>query len=168
MKVNNSIIFLILAIISCGAAIGMLITRNLLHAALLMFVVMFGLAGLFVLAKADVLAVSHLLIYVGGVMILILFGIMLTQNRSEDQKNEMKVQENDKWFPLLISIAGFYGWIRLIEISNLPTNILPGDESKVRQVGFLLTTNYSFIFELVGIFLLIALIGATYIAKKDE
>lgn len=129
---------------------------------------MFGLAGLFVLAKADVLAVSHLMIYVGGVMILLLFGIMLTQKRGAGKTNDIKVLENDKWFPLLITIGGFYGWVKLIELSNLPTIVLPGDESKIRQVGFLFTTQYSFAFELVGVFLLVALVGATYIAKKDE
>lgn len=165
---NNSIAFLVFAFISCGAALGMVITRNLLHAALLMFVVMFGLAGLYVLANADVLAVSHLLIYVGGVMILILFGIMLTQQRANEQTNKLVVLENGKFFPMLIALVTFYGWFKLIEISNLSTQVIPGDESKIRQIGFLLTTQYSFVFEWVGVFLLIALVGATYIAKKDE
>lgn len=165
---NNSIVFLVLACISCGAAVGMLITRNLLHAALLMFIVMFGLAGLFVLAQADVLAVSHLMIYVGGVMVLLVIGIMLTQQRGKVLFNDITVMENAKWFPLLITIAVFYGWFRLIELSNLPTSIIGGDESKIKQVGYLFVTQYSFVFELVGIFLLIALVGATYIAKKDE
>lgn len=165
---NSSIVFLLLACISCGAAVGMLITRNLLHAALLMFVVMFGLAGLFVLAKADILAVSHLMIYVGGVMVLLVIGIMLTQQRGEGLFNDIKVTENTKWFPLLITLGVFYGWFKLIELSKLPTSIIVGDESKIKQVGYLFVTQYSFVFELVGIFLLIALVGATYIAKKDE
>jgi len=165
---NNSILFLILAFISCGAAVGMLITRNLLHAALLMFVVMFGLAGLFVLAQADVLAVSHLMVYVGGVMVLLIIGIMLTRQRGKGLFNDLKVSENAKWFPLLITLVVFYGWFTLIECSKLPTVIVGGDESKIKQVGYLFVTQYSFVFELVGVFLLIALVGATYIAKKDE
>lgn len=164
----NSIVFILLAFLTCGSAIGMLITKNLLHAALLMFVVMFGMAGLFVLANADVLAVSHLMIYVGGVMILILFGIMLTQKRGAGTSNDLKVEENGKLFPLIVALGSFYGWFKLIELSNLSTQVLPGDESKIRQVGFLLTTQYSFVFELVGIFLLIALVGSTFLAKKDE
>ncbi len=159
---------MILTIITCGGALGMLITRNLLHAAMLFFLTMFGLAGLFVLAKADVLAVAHLMIYVGGVLILILFGIMLTQMRNVANKNQMIVSENAKWFPFLLILAIFFAWIKLIEMSNLPTDIVGGDESKIRQVGFLFTTQYSFIFEWVGVFLLISLVGATYIAKNDE
>lgn len=165
---NNSFAFLVLSAISCAAAFGMFITRNLLHAALLMFLVMFGLAGLFVLAKADVLAVSHLLIYVGGVMILILFGIMLTQQRSNEETNKIFVLEKGKWFPMLIALVSFFGWFKLIEWANLPTDVLAGDENKVKQVGFLFSTQYSFVFEWVGVFLLIALVGATFIAKKDE
>ncbi|MEY2792274.1 MAG: hypothetical protein RJA76_266 [Bacteroidota bacterium] len=164
----DSIAFLVLALIACGSAVGMLITKNLLHAAMLLFLTMFGLAGLFVLAKADVLAVSHLMIYVGGVMILILFGIMLTQQRDDSKQNQIRVSENSKLFPLLVVTAVIFGWYKLIEMSNLPTQILSGDESKIRQVGFLFTTQYSFMFELVGIFLLVALVGAAFIAKKDE
>ena len=74
--------FVLLATLTCGSALYMLFTKNLLHAALGMFMTMLGLAGLYVLAYADVMAVSHLMIYVGGVMILILFGIMLTQQNS--------------------------------------------------------------------------------------
>jgi len=164
----NNIVFIFLAILTCGSAIGMLITKNLLHAVLMMFLVMFGLAGLFVMAKADVLAVSHLMIYVGGAMILILFGIMLTSKRDILGKNLLKVEENSKLFPLLICVAICFGWFQLINLSKIGFELIPDDQSKLKQVGFLLTTQYSFVFEWVGVFLLIALVGSTFIAKKDE
>jgi NADH-quinone oxidoreductase subunit J len=78
----------------------MLWTKNLLHAALAMFLTMLGLAGLYVLAYADVLAVAHLLVYVGGVLILILFGIMLTnQTDPTTGKNHLMTRESSRLLP---------------------------------------------------------------------
>ena len=65
--------FLALTMLTCGSAFYMLLTKNVLHAALAMFMTMLGLAGFYVLAFADLMAVSHLMIYVGGVLILIFF-----------------------------------------------------------------------------------------------
>ncbi|MEY3645527.1 MAG: hypothetical protein RL127_235 [Bacteroidota bacterium] len=61
--------FLALVLLTCGSGFAMLFTRNMLHAALAMFMCMLGLAGLYVIAYADLMAVSHLMIYVGGVLI---------------------------------------------------------------------------------------------------
>jgi NADH-quinone oxidoreductase subunit J len=81
--------FLALTILTCGSAFFMLWTKNVLHAALAMFMTMLGLAGFYVLAFADVMAVSHLMIYVGGVLILILRErpFDLTPN---DNKNQLQ------------------------------------------------------------------------------
>jgi NADH-quinone oxidoreductase subunit J len=162
--------FLALVLITCGSAMVMLWTKNILHAALAMFMTMLGLAGLYVLAYADVLAVSHLMIYVGGVLILILFGIMLTnqKGRGEQEKNDLVTEESSRAWPVNIGLLIFIGLIFILSRGNFGGIEIADPNSKLGFVGVSLLTEYAMLFELVGIYLIIALIGATHIAKNHE
>ncbi len=162
--------FLALVLITCGSALVMLWTKHILHAALAMFMTMLGLAGLYVLAYADVMAVSHLVIYVGGVLILILFGIMLTnqKGRGGQEKNELVTEESSRAWPLFIGLLVFSGLVFILSRGNFGGIEIADPNSKLGFVGVSLLTEYALPFELVGIYLLIALIGATYIAKQHE
>ena len=162
--------FLALVGITCGSALVMLWTKNILHAALAMFMTMLGLAGLYVLAYADVMAVSHLMIYVGGVLILILFGIMLTNQNSRGDKdqNNLVTEESSRTMPAVIGLAIFAGLVFILARGNFGGVEIADPNSKLSFVGISLLTEYAMPFELVGIYLLIALIGSTYIAKHHE
>lgn len=162
--------FLALVGITCGSALVMLWTKNILHAALAMFMSMLGLAGLYVLAYADVMAVSHLMIYVGGVLILILFGIMLTNQNSRGDKdqNNLVTEESSRTMPVVIGLAIFAGLVFILARGNFGGVEIADPNSKLSFVGISLLTEYAMPFELVGIYLLIALIGSTYIAKHHE
>lgn len=162
--------FLLLVMITCGSSIAMLWTKNILHAALAMFMTMLGLAGLYVLAYADIMAVSHLLVYVGGVLILILFGIMLTNQKSRDNKlqNDLVTEESSRVLPMLMGILLFAGLSFIYTRGNFGGIEIADPGSKLNFVGMALLTEYAMPFELVGIYLLIALIGATFIAKNHE
>ncbi len=162
--------FLALVGITCGSALVMLWTKNILHAALAMFMTMLGLAGLYVLAYADVMAVSHLMIYVGGVLILILFGIMLTNQNSRGDKdqNNLVTEESSRVWPVLIGLAIFVGLVFILARGNFSGVEIADPNSKLSFVGISLLTEYAIPFELVGIYLLIALIGSTYIAKHHD
>jgi NADH-quinone oxidoreductase subunit J len=148
----------------------MLWTKNILHAALAMFMTMLGLAGLYILAYADVMAVSHLMIYVGGVLILILFGIMLTKQNSRGDKdqNNLVTEESSRFWPLAIGLLSFAGLVFILMRGNFGGLEVVDSNSKLSFVGISLLTDYALPFELVGVYLLIALIGATFIAKQDE
>ncbi|MHA8098385.1 NADH-quinone oxidoreductase subunit J family protein [Aquirufa aurantiipilula] len=166
--------FLVLAGLTCASALAMAWTKNLLHAALAMFLCMLGLAGLYVMAYADVMAVAHLLIYVGGVLILILFGIMLTQNSRADQyetHNDLWTKQSGRFWALSISLSVFLGILFILNRSMSSFGMVSNEiqrSAKLTHVGLALLTEYSFAFELAGVFLLIALVGATYIAKHHE
>ena len=162
--------FLALVGITCGGALVMLWTKNILHAALAMFMTMLGLAGLYVLAYADVMAVSHLMIYVGGVLILILFGIMLTNqsSRGDKDQNNLVTEESSRLWPVLIGLAIFAALVFILARGNFGGVEITDPNSKLSFVGISLLTEYAMPFELVGIYLLIALIGSTYIAKHHE
>lgn len=166
--------FLVLTLLTSASALAMAWTKNLLHAALSMFLCMLGLAGLYVMAYADVMAVSHLLIYVGGVLILILFGIMLTQQPGKvraEMQNDLETKQSGRFWAMSISISTFLGIIWILTRSSI-TWAMYSDEaqksSKLTYLGLTLLTEYSFAFELVGVFLLVALVGSTYIAKHNE
>ena len=161
--------FLALVFITCGSGLVMLWTRNILHAALAMFMCMLGLAGLYVIAYADVMAVSHLMIYVGGVLILILFGIMLTnqQSRENQGENHLWVEQRSFLWSAAIGLSIFFGLVYVFSRVEWDLHLVENDQSKLRDVGVALLTKYAFPFELVGIYLLIALVGATYIAKRN-
>jgi NADH:ubiquinone oxidoreductase subunit 6 (subunit J) len=162
--------FLFLVLLTCGSALVMLWTKNILHAALAMFMTMLGLAGLYVLAYADIMAVSHLLVYVGGVLILILFGIMLTNQsgRGDKNQNDLLTEESSRFWPLLIGGIVFASLVWVICRGNFEGAEIANSGSKLGFVGVALLTDYAMPFELVGIYLLIALIGATYIAKHHD
>ncbi|MHA8100406.1 NADH-quinone oxidoreductase subunit J family protein [Aquirufa nivalisilvae] len=166
--------FLVLAGLTSASALAMVWTKNLLHAALAMFMCMLGLAGLYVMAYADVMSVAHLLIYVGGVLILILFGIMLTQNpraNVSETQNDLWTKQSGRFWALSISLSIFLGLIGILTRSMSSFSIASGEiqrSSKLTHLGLALLTEYSFAFELSGVFLLIALVGATYIAKHHE
>jgi NADH-quinone oxidoreductase subunit J len=162
--------FLALVVLTCGSGLAMLFTRNMLHAALAMCMCMLGLAGLYVIAYADIMAVSHLMIYVGGVLILILFGIMLTtqQNREQKGKNHLLVEQRGFFWSATIGLSIFFGLIYAFTRMEWELHLVGNDQSKLRDVGLALLTKYAFPFELVGVYLLIALVGATYIAKRHD
>jgi len=162
--------FLALVVLTCGSGLAMLFTCNMLHAALAMFMCMLGLAGLYVIAYADVMAVSHLMIYVGGVLILILFGIMLTtqENREQKGRNHLIVEQRGFFWSATIGLSIFFGLIYAFTRMDWELHMVGNDQSKLRDVGLALLTKYAFPFELVGVYLLIALVGATFIAKRHD
>jgi NADH-quinone oxidoreductase subunit J len=116
------------------------------------------------------MAVSHLMIYVGGVLILILFGIMLTtqQNREQKGKNHLIVEQRGFFWSATIGLSIFFGLIYAFTRMDWELHMIGNDQSKLRDVGFALLTKYAFPFELVGVYLLIALVGATFIAKRHD
>ena len=131
---------------------------------------MLGLAGFYVLAFADVMAVSHLMIYVGGVLILILFGIMMTGQRTSKtgETNELFTEQKGRFWAFTIGLSVFFGLSWLLGQQRFYAFADIDQHSKLGQAGLGFMLEYSFPFELTGVFLLIALVGATYIAKNHE
>jgi NADH-quinone oxidoreductase subunit J len=131
---------------------------------------MLGLAGFYVLAFADVMAVSHLMIYVGGVLILILFGIMMTGQRTfkTGETNELFTDQKGRFWAFTIGLSVFFGLSWLLGQQHFYAFADIDQHSKLGQAGLSFMLEYSFPFELTGVFLLIALVGATYIAKNHE
>lgn len=163
--------------LSVGAALTILFTRNVMYAALCLFLALLGVAALFVLAGADFLAIAQLLIYVGGVLVLIIFGIMLTYRRdreSNQTKNYVRTGHLNQFWGALVALGmfGLLFWIILnadFMITRSPQLAeVTSPRSTLRLIGVNLMTTHVWAFEVVGILLLAALIGAAYVATQRE
>lgn len=169
----KQIAFFVFAAITVSGALYLLFTKNVLYAAFSLLLTFLGIAGLFVFAGADFLAVSQIMIYVGGILILLIFGIMLTNNknfqRTNLQPNKIEVGHHNRFWAVLVAVLVFLGFLKIIFEANFHiVGKQIHNSSSIRQIGINLMTDYIFAFEVIGIFLLAALIGAVYIAKKEK
>lgn len=162
------LVFYFFAALVLGGGVFILFTKNLMYAALALFVTFLGIAALYVYAFADFLAVAQIMIYVGGVLVLILFGIMLTNaTRSVDseQTNRIRVQSGSRITALLLSSAFFVAIFLMIGASNYQLiDSAVTRSTSVRLIGTQLMTSHLLPFEIAAVLLLVVLIGAAYIA----
>ncbi|GAB2597472.1 NADH-quinone oxidoreductase subunit J family protein [Spirosoma areae] len=169
--------FYAFAALSLFGALAVLLTRHVLYAAFFLLLTLLGVAGLFVLASADFLAIAQLMIYVGGVLVLVIFGVMLTHkpNQSTEfgsqQPNPiLLLNRTSSWVgwvvPVVVAGSLFIVFYSVLARANFALLMQPaGWQSTVNTIGRQLMTEYIVPFELVGILLLAALVGATYLAS---
>jgi len=141
-------------------------SRNLIYSAFSLLFTFVGLAGLYGLLMADFIAATQILIYAGGVLILLLFGIMLTARKTSIEIT----QSNLPRLPGAIISSLIFLLLMVVIFSepnwNSATN--PGVRETVPMIGKLLMTKYLIPFELASILLSAALIGSVFIARREE
>lgn len=160
--------------LAVGAALTILFTRNVMYAAFCLFIVLLGVAALYVLAGADFLAITQLLVYVGGVLILLIFGVMLTHRthrESSGKSNAVLTSHLNRFSGAFVAIAVFSALFWLIAhtrflITESPK--IPAHYATIRQVGINLMTTHVWAFEVAGLLLLVALVGAAYLATERK
>ncbi len=153
--------FYILAALAAAAGAFLVTSRNLMHAVLALAVTSFAVAGLMLTLSAEFLAFVLVLVYVGAVVVLGLFAVMLT-----GYAERATVPSSREWVLLsaLVSLALVALIAGVVLVQPLPAQGLPAVVS-VRTLGELLLTEYVLPFELVSILLLAALIGGVVIAR---
>ncbi|MBV6646428.1 MAG: NADH-quinone oxidoreductase subunit J [Cyclobacteriaceae bacterium] len=159
--------FFFFLIVTGLAGIGILLTRNVIHAAMLLVIVLLGVAGLYVLFRAEFAAVVQVLIYAGGIVVLIAFGVMLT-NRPENGK---LMTGNHLVLPaLLVSSGLFYYLVQGIQLLDpiATQQVAKLPEDQVEYIGAAFMTDYIVAFELIAFILLVVLVGAAYLAKHHS
>ncbi|PKV76389.1 NADH-quinone oxidoreductase subunit J family protein [Pontibacter ramchanderi] len=167
-------LFYIFAAIAILSGAYMVLTRNLLYAGFSLLLTLLSVAAIYVLLFADFVAVTQLMVYVGGVLVLILFGIMLS-SRVHD-KSVMSENTNVGWGITisLLTLIGLSYTIWRAGFSSLPwiqqagTDVLSGQKSTVQLIGIKLMTDFVLPFEVASLLLLIALMGAAYIATAKQ
>jgi NADH-quinone oxidoreductase subunit J len=162
------IIFLLTAAVILAAAVQVVTTRNLVHAALWLIVTLFGMAVLFVLLEAGFLAVVQVVVYIGAIAILIIFAIMLTRRVMQDTGS----QTNRYWpVALVIAVLLLVGIGVTVVRAGLPEAAqaaVPLDN--LRTLGLYLTSTEFYVVPLVvvGALLAVGMIGSIAIARDEK
>lgn len=157
-------------------AISVAVTKNIMHACIYLLGCLIGVAGLYVTLGADFVAATQFMVYVGGVVILGLFAVMLTGGRTDDSQNKLGVflspiMGSKKTYIMggvtsLVFFLSIFGLLKNIyNITPLaPTNL--GEFTPTTEaIGSLLLTDHVLAFELSSILLLGSLVGAAIIAR---
>ena len=158
---GSLILFYIAAVLVLSGGIGVVVTRNIVYAAFSLLVSMMGIAGVFLLAFAEFLALVQILIYGGAVVIVILFALMLT--RIDDFRD---ISDNPNR-PLAFVVSLVLFAMLVASLAKTPTP--EGDRSPVSMVelGESLFTDWAIPFEVASLVLLVALVGAIVIVRRD-
>lgn len=163
-ELATTIAFYILAVIAVVGGAGIVVSRNLVHAAFSLVLSFVGVAGVYVIAQADFVAVVQLLVYAGAVAILLIFGVMLT--RGAPTANV----ENNQWFMAsAVATLVFLGILLVLANAGAiwPIDASPPSQDTPRAIADLLFGPYLLPFEAASVLLLAALVGAIVLAKEE-
>lgn len=163
--VAQNIFFGVIAAVVVLAALRMVTTRNIVHAALYLVAVLAGLGAQYVILTAEFVATTQVLVYIGAVMVLFLFGIMLTR---APLGNTMQMT-GTQW-PIAAGVAVMLAGVTVYAlIDRFGDDELPEDGPifRTENVSDSIFSTYIIPFEAVSVLLLAALIGAIVLARKD-
>ena len=152
-------IVLLVALSSCWVVMS----PNLVHSAVSLLFTLFGVAGLYVFLYADFIAATQIIIYVGGILVLIIFGVMLTNNIDDPKLSN---QSQNQIVGAVFSFAMLVMLINIVFDTDWNVQELIYRESTVNEIGVMLLSKYLLPFEIVSILLLAALIGAAMLSRK--
>jgi NADH-quinone oxidoreductase subunit J len=161
----QQIVFWVLAALIGFSAIRVVTARNVIHAALYLVGTLMGAAGLYILLVAEFVAWVQVLVYVGAIVVLMLFGLMLT--RAPIGKGNF---DNDQRPLAALCAAGVFGvtsWILMDTFEGKTIDLTGEGRATVETIGDLIFSKYVLPFEVVSVLLLAALVGAVVIARRD-
>jgi NADH-quinone oxidoreductase subunit J len=164
-------LFLLLALIAIASALGMLLSRNAVYSALYLVLNFITVAVFYLLLGAPFIAMAQVTVYAGAIMVLFLFVIMLLGAENLPQSNVMSWQR-----PLAIGLAALLGLeaVYLLLTKARPVgDVLAPDAAvnateNLQQLGLALFNEYLLPFEVVSILLLVAMVGAIILTKKEK
>lgn len=175
------ILFYAFSAMAIGAALLLVTIRNTARALFLLFIVLFAMAGLYLFALADFVAITQILVYVGGVLILLIFAFMLSNKAIVDdiQAVSHRFIALPNIQSLLLSLAflsiliyAFSSWIdnmpEWMATAEATGNLIIPTDNNIKVLGFKFMTQYVLPFEIISIFLMMALIGAAHLSRKGE
>ena len=165
MLVAQNIGFAIIAVLMIVGALRVVTTSNVVHAALWLVVVLAGVAAQYLLLAAEFVAITQILVYIGAVMVLFLFGTMLTRSRIGRQSDL-----NNSYWKLGIPVAlTVFAAMALALVNSFGTEKMPNDAAVVntQQLSDQIFGPYLLPFWALSFVLLAAVIGAIVLARKD-
>ena len=165
VNVAQNIAFGIIATVMIFAAFSVVTTKNVVHAALYLVVVLAGVAAQYILAAAEFVAVSQVMVYIGAVMVLFLFGIMLTPRPDRQGSRPQQHRHGQLGIPVALLLFGLMAYVIIdtfedqiiTEVTPFPTEGIADQVLSPFLVPFLA----------ISFVLLAAAIGAIVLARKD-
>jgi NAD(P)H-quinone oxidoreductase subunit 6 len=167
-------LFFLLATIAILSAALVVFSPNIIHSGFALLGAFGGVAGLYIFLSADFVAVVQILVYIGGILVLILFSVMLT-NRIRNIA--ISNQSINRWLsiPVGAALAGLLAYVARYPsgrdaagLDRHPWNVIPNaDNSMLGRLGDAFLDEYLMPFELASVVILVALIGAAYIARRE-
>jgi len=175
------VLFYLMAFIVAASAVFVAGTKNLVRSIFMFFITLFALAGLYVLALADFVAITQIVIYVGGILVLILFAFMLSGKETLNTIVELRSKFiSINKLPALI-LAGLFlvvllnmifkldtdnlGWVKKARLTH---NMILPNSSMTENIGINLMTKYLLPFEAISVLLMVALVGAAHLSRKGK
>jgi NADH-quinone oxidoreductase subunit J len=158
----EALVFWVFSIVTVASAAVVVLSRTLIYSAFALLFTFFGVAGLYVLLGADFLAATQLLVYVGGILVLLLFGVMLTHKIYDlDLKTE-----TTQLAPGLIVAAGLFVILCATAVRTQWMGVPRPPAPTTREIGRLFLGQYLLPFEAASVLLLVALMGAAMIVRR--
>jgi NADH-quinone oxidoreductase subunit J len=160
----QNVAFGMIAAVMVVAAIGVVTMKNIVHAALALVVVLAGVAAQYIVLQAEFLGIVQVLIYIGAVIVLFLFGIMLTRSpmrRSAEYDNDQRVLAG------LVSLLIFGVLAFLLHDQFGNDHLHLGQPTQTTAIADSIFRTYVVAFEVVSMLLLAALVGAIVLARRD-
>jgi NADH-quinone oxidoreductase subunit J len=160
---GHDVVFILVALLTAGAAVKTVTSTNLVHAALYLATTLAGIAGVFLVLAADFLALVQLVVYVGAVAVLFLFGLMLTRapigrEALDSQNRGLALAVSTVLFVVLsVLVVQAFGDVRVDEVAGPP----------IAEIGFAIFAGWVLPFEVLSMLLLAALIGAIVLSRRE-
>ena len=171
------ILFILSALLAVAGALMVVFSRDIMHACIYLLASLVGVAGLYLTLGADFLAATQLVVYVGGVIILMLFAIMLTGGgREPSEKMKLLMQVPLMGSPRTYVLSFLALLVLSLTVGKLFVRVMEGFSSvdklpymgTVDSIGTLLVTKHVLAFEISSVLLLGALVGAAVIARPNK
>jgi NADH-quinone oxidoreductase subunit J len=159
------ILFFALAAIAVAGAVSLILQKEPIHSALSLIIVMVALAGLYLLLGAEFISAVQIIVYAGAIMVLFVFVIMLLNAGNEERTNFSRMAAY-VGLPLAVVLAAGMAWWASTGSQSLPT--LSGEVTQTHALAMMLFQEYAFPFELTSILVLIAILGALTLAKRES
>jgi len=162
----EDLLFYIFAAIVIGSAAVVVLSKNIMYSAFSLLFTFFGIAGLYVLLFADFVALTQIMVYIGGILVLIIFGVMLT---TKITGVDIKTGTTGKVQLITASVVVAIVAVTLIMLfTNVEwvSRVFVQPNTTIEGLGFALMTKYLLPFEVASVLLLIALVGAALIARR--
>lgn len=176
----ETLLFYVLAAVAIGSALLMVTLKNTSRVLFLFFIVLFAVAGLYIFALADFIAITQIMVYVGGVLVLLLFAFMLS---NKTLLHELKEGTNyfvslPTWQGALVSISFLAVMVYVfmlfgqqeptwIQQAREQSTIIQPQDNTIEHLGFHLITQFVLPFEVISVLIMMALIGAAHLARKE-